>query len=75
MNCVIYGPDGRRFLSYQELAAETRTGRPRPRSRSAQDRDRIAQDRDRIAQDRDSAQQRVERMAAQLRAMGIDPAE
>jgi Uma2 family endonuclease len=42
----IYGPDGRRFLSYGELAAE-----------------------------RDAVQQRTERLAAQLRAMGVEPSE
>jgi Uma2 family endonuclease len=56
----IYGPDGRRFLSYQELATE---------------RERAVHDRDRIAQELDSAQHRLDRIAAQLRAMGVEPAE
>jgi Uma2 family endonuclease len=63
----IYGPDGRRFLTYQELAAD--------RESAVQDRDRLAQDRDRLAQDRDAERERAERRAAQLRAMGIEPAE
>jgi len=49
----IFGPDGRPFLTYQE----------------------IAQERDQIAHERDAGRQRTERMAAQLRAMGIEPAE
>ncbi|MFI5458607.1 MAG: Uma2 family endonuclease [Isosphaerales bacterium] len=56
----IFGPDGRPFLTYQEMA---------------QERDRIAQERDQIAHERDAERQRTERMAAQLRAMGIEPAE
>jgi Uma2 family endonuclease len=56
----IYGPDGRQFLTFQELAAE---------------RERAIRDRDRLAQDRDADRQRVERLTAQLRAMGIEPAE
>jgi hypothetical protein len=49
----IYGPDGRQFLTYQELAAE----------------------RERMVQDRDALRERAERMAAQLRSMGIQPVE
>ena len=70
----IYGPDGRRFLSYQELAAETERV-AQERDRIAQDRERIAQDRERIARDLDTAQQRAERLAAQLRAMGEEPGQ
>lgn len=47
----IYGPDGRRFLSYGELAAE----------------------RNQLRGERDAAQQRIEKMAAQLRSMGVEP--
>jgi hypothetical protein len=32
-------------------------------------------ERDRLAAQRDAAQQRAERMAAQLRAMGVEPGE
>jgi Uma2 family endonuclease len=41
---VLYGPDGRKFLTYLELAAQ-----------------------------RDQVQQRADRLAAQLRALGIEP--
>ncbi len=51
---VIYGPDGQRFLTYQEIADE-RDRFARDRDQIAQDRDQIAQDRDQIAQDRDQA--------------------
>ena len=48
---VIYGPDGRRFLTYQELAQQN----------------------DQLVQERDAERRRAERMAAQLRAMGVEP--
>jgi Uma2 family endonuclease len=48
---AIYGPDGQRLLSYQELALE----------------------RDHLAQERDREHLRAERMAAQLRAMNVEP--
>ena len=55
---TIYGPDGERFLTYQEIADE---------------RDRAVQERDRLAQERDQERQRAERLAAQLRALGLEP--
>jgi Uma2 family endonuclease len=54
----IQQPDGRRFLTYLELA---------------QERDQFAQERDQFVQERDAERQRAERMAAQLRALGIKP--
>jgi Uma2 family endonuclease len=48
---MIFGPDGRRFLSFQELAEEN----------------------DRLRDERDTERQRADRLAAQLRAMGIEP--
>jgi Uma2 family endonuclease len=97
---VIYGPDGQRFLTYQELGDE-RDRIAQDRDQIAQDRDQIAQDRDQIAQDRDQAlrqrdealqqrdqiaqhqdelaqeleamRQRYEQIAAQMRAMGLEP--
>jgi hypothetical protein len=83
---VIYGPDGQRFMTFQEIGDE-RDRFARERDQIAQDRDQIAQDRDQIAQDRDqiaqdrdqiarqleAERQRNERMAAQLRAMGLEP--
>ena len=58
-------PDGKRFLSYLELAQE--------RDQFAQERDQFAQERDQFAQERDAERQRAERLAAQLRALGIEP--
>jgi Uma2 family endonuclease len=56
---MIFGPDGRRFLSYQELAQQN---------------DQLARERDLAAHERDAERHRAERLAAQLRAMGIEPA-
>ena len=91
---VIYGPDGQRFLSYQEMAQERdRVVKPerdrvtQERDRATQERDRVTQERDevslerdrieferaKLAQERDLERQRVERMAAQLRALGVEP--
>jgi Uma2 family endonuclease len=55
----LFGPDGRRFLTYAELA---------------QQRDHLAQERDRLAQEREREKERADRLAAQLKAAGIDPA-
>jgi Uma2 family endonuclease len=54
----LYGPDGKKFASYVELAAQ---------------RDELARQRDELSQQRELAEQRAERLAAQLRALGIDP--
>jgi Uma2 family endonuclease len=61
----LFGPDGRRFLTFQELADE--------RDRLARERDDLAHERDNLARDRDAERERAERMAAQLRAMGLEP--
>jgi Uma2 family endonuclease len=76
---VIYGPDGERFLTYQEIAQERdRATQERDRATQERDevvleRDRVAQERERLAQERDAERERAERMAAQLRAMGVEP--
>ncbi len=83
---VIYGPDGQRFQTYQEIAQERdRATQERDRATQERDevileRDRLALERDRIvqeieqlAQERDAERQKAERIAAQLRAMGIQP--
>jgi hypothetical protein len=57
--------DGERFLTYAELAEE--------RDRAAQERDRAAQERDRAAQELAAECERAERLAAQLRSLGIEP--
>jgi Uma2 family endonuclease len=55
---VLYRPDGRRFLTSVELD-----------QRAEQERDRAEQERDRA----DSAQAQVNRLAARLRELGVDP--
>ncbi len=62
---TILGPDDQRFLTYQEIADE--------RDRLVQERDQVAQERDQVARERDAERQRAEQMAAQLRAMGVEP--
>ena len=87
-NLEIYGPDGRPFLTYQEIADERdRAEKDRDRvalerdqialdrGQVALERDRVAIERNQIAHERDIERQRAERMAARLRAMGIDPIE
>ncbi len=64
---VIYGPDGRRFLTYQELAQQN--------DQLAQQNDQLAQQNDQLLQERDADRQRIERMIAQMCAMGIEPPE
>jgi Uma2 family endonuclease len=61
----VIGPDERRFLSYQELAAE--------HDRLERERDQISHERDAVIRERDVAQHRAEQMAAQLRSMGLEP--
>lgn len=50
---ALYGPDGRKFVSYVELAAQC---------------DRKQREKEELA-----VQRRVERLAAQLRALGVEP--
>ncbi len=54
----LYGPDGRKFATYVELVEQ---------------REQERQAKDQAQQRADQAQQRAERLAAQLRAMGIEP--
>jgi hypothetical protein len=69
---VLFGPDGTRFLSYQELADE-RDRLSHERDRLAHERDLVIHERDQIARERDAERQRAEQMAAQIRAMGLEP--
>jgi len=64
---TIYRPDGRRFETFQEVARRA-------------DEERLRADEERLRADealrqRAEADQRVERLAAKLRALGIDPDE
>lgn len=58
-------PDGRLFLSYEELFAQ----REEAHADAEQERQRAERERQRAEQER----QRAERLAAQLRALGVDP--
>jgi Uma2 family endonuclease len=82
----IYRPDGQRFLSYTELERQweeerRRTEQERERAeqeheRAKQERERAEQEHERAEQERERAEQereRAERLAARLRALGIDP--
>lgn len=68
----IIGPDGRRFLTFVELAEE----RDRERRHAEAEHQRAEAERQRAdaAQQRaDAAEERAERLAAKLRELGIDP--
>jgi Uma2 family endonuclease len=68
----LYRPDGERFLTYVELMGQ----REKERDRAEQERQRAVQERQRAEQERQRAvqeRQRAERLAAQLRALGIKP--
>ena len=51
---MLFGPDGRPFLSFQEIAQE-RDRLGEERDRLARERDLVAQERDQVAQERDQA--------------------
>ncbi len=61
----IYRPDGQRFLTYTELGQLLE----QERERAEQERERAEQERERAEQERD----RADRLAAQLRAAGLEP--
>jgi Uma2 family endonuclease len=77
---TLVGSDGRRFLSYQELAherdelAQERDELAHERDELAHERDELAHERDELVRTHDAERNRAERLAAQLRAMGIEPA-
>jgi Uma2 family endonuclease len=56
----LFGPDGRQFATYEELAEQ---------------RDRAEAERDRAAADRDRERERAERLAVRLRELGVNPEE
>lgn len=76
---VIYRPDGQRFETYLELLARAEQERVRAEQehmRAEQERVRAEQERVRADQEYGRAEQehsRAERLAAQLRALGIEP--
>jgi hypothetical protein len=54
----IIGPDGRRFLTYSELA---------------QQQNRLEKQRDRLEEQRAEEHRRVERLSAQIHSLGAEP--
>jgi Uma2 family endonuclease len=75
----IMGFDGRRFLTYLELyrlrdQIEKEMGQvTHELDQAAHQLDQVAQERDQVAQERDQLAQTNLRLAAQLRALGIEP--
>jgi Uma2 family endonuclease len=69
---VLYRPDGQRFETYRELLVRAE----QEKERAEQERARAEQEKERAEQERARAEQekeRAERLAAQLRALGIEP--
>jgi Uma2 family endonuclease len=62
---VVTGPDGRRFATYVELVAQREAA-----ERARRDAERAQQDAERQATE---ARDRADRLAAQLRALGVEP--
>jgi len=86
IDLVLYRPDGRRFETFLELDQRAEAERQRAeteRQCAATERQRAATERQRAATERQRAQiaqqqaeaerRRADRLAAQLRALGIDP--
>jgi len=68
----LFGPDGRRFLTYQEVADKNDQLADKY-NRLADKYNQIAGERDQIAGERDQIAGERDQMAAQLRALGIEP--
>jgi Uma2 family endonuclease len=75
----LLGPDGKRFLSYEELDL-VKEQVERELDQIARERDRIARERDQMMLERESLarelegeKERAERLAAQLKSLGADP--
>jgi hypothetical protein len=62
---ALYHPNGRRFATYVELMRE--------REQAQQQAEHERREREQAQQQAEQAQQRAERLAAQLRALGIEP--
>jgi Uncharacterized protein conserved in cyanobacteria len=69
---VLSGPDGERFRTFGEVAAEREQER-RAREQAERARQQAEQARQQAEQERDAAQARAERLAARLRELGGDP--
>jgi Uma2 family endonuclease len=77
----IFAPDGSRFLTFQEIAEENdrlireTAGAQRQCKHAERQREQAERQRDELASKRDTKYERAERMASQLRAMGIESIE
>ena len=78
---VIYGPDGRPFVEFLELAdqrdeaSRQRDEASRQRDEASRQRDEASRQRDEASRQRDEQRLRVERLEAQLRSLGVDPGD
>jgi Uma2 family endonuclease len=76
---TILGPDGRRFLTYQELAeerdrlAQEHNQLAQEHNQLAQEHGQLARERDQLAHQLEAERQRIERIVAQVKAMGLEP--
>ncbi|MGO8900964.1 MAG: Uma2 family endonuclease [Isosphaeraceae bacterium] len=69
---ILIDPAGQRFLTYGELALE-RDAIALERDAVALERDAIARERDAIARELSTERERAERLAAQMRSLGVEP--
>jgi Uma2 family endonuclease len=69
---ALYHPDGRRFVTYVELMREREQAQQQA-AQERQEREQAQQQAAQERQEREQAQQRADRLAAQLRALGIEP--
>jgi Uma2 family endonuclease len=68
----LYGRDGRRFLTYVELMEQWEREQ-RERQQAQQQLEQAQQQLEQAQQQLEQAQQRAERLAAKLRALGVEP--
>jgi len=75
----LFGPDDRPFISFTELACERdelaleRDELARRFDEASHERDEVARERDELARQEAQTRERAERLAAQLRALGLEP--
>jgi Uma2 family endonuclease len=62
---TLFGPDDRPFITFTELARQF--------DEVAHERDELTRQRDEVARREEQARERAERLAAQLRALGLEP--
>ena len=69
---VIYGPDGRRFLTYLELA-EQREREEKAKEQAQKEKEQVQKRLEKAEREREAARLQADKLAAKLKAMGIDP--